>query len=343
MAAQIPASKALEYAVYGDASIILDGVVYEFPGCRPVHISRDEIADYDSRYEVWDAKTETALMVCEPTSPHHEMPSMRLASMTALIAATRGAGIEVLGTSDLLIRDQDGNRLRIIQADQVVYIRPVRLTPLGHAIEVDAGQIPEVVLEVDHTTDIRRGKLKLYESWRFPEVWVERPDERAPSRPNRKPGLTIYLLGEDGYHEASSSAAFPTWTADEIHVGMNEKRTGERSVSEKTATVLRRVGRLMREDTGTGPDDDPFLRAERAESHALGRAEGLADDSIRTLQEVVRFTLESRTMAPSPRVDRLIRWAATLPGGVVLNAAQACLDEDDLAARLVRAADADST
>ena len=59
-------------------------------------------------------------------------------------------------------------------------------------------------------TDVRRGKLGLYESWGFPEVWVEVPDKRAPSRPNRKSGITIYLLGDDGYKQAASSAAFPS-------------------------------------------------------------------------------------------------------------------------------------
>ena len=96
-------------------------------------------------------------------------------------------------------------------------------------MEVDADELPDVVLEVDLTTDVRRGKLGLYEAWGFREVWVEVPEERAPSRPNRKAGLTIYLLGETGYVEVSSSAAFPTWTAAEIHGGMNEsgRRNGQ--------------------------------------------------------------------------------------------------------------------
>ena len=31
-----------------------------------MYISRDDIADYEGRFEFWDADTETA-MVCEPT------------------------------------------------------------------------------------------------------------------------------------------------------------------------------------------------------------------------------------------------------------------------------------
>ena len=49
----------------------------EFPGCRPVYISRDDIADYEGRIEFWDADTETT-MVCEPTGYYHERPLHRL-------------------------------------------------------------------------------------------------------------------------------------------------------------------------------------------------------------------------------------------------------------------------
>ena len=45
----------------------------EFPGCRPVRISRAEIADYERRIEYWDAATEVA-MVCDPVSVYHEQP-----------------------------------------------------------------------------------------------------------------------------------------------------------------------------------------------------------------------------------------------------------------------------
>ena len=45
----------------------------EFPGCRPVRISRAEIADHEGRIEYGDAATEVA-MVCEPASIYHEHP-----------------------------------------------------------------------------------------------------------------------------------------------------------------------------------------------------------------------------------------------------------------------------
>ena len=346
------------------ASIVLDDAVYEFPGCQPVRIRRDEIVDYEGRYEFWDASTETALMVCEPTSPYHERSSVRLARMTDRIAAASGIDIQVLGASDLLLSDADGNRHRIMQADQIVYTRSIMARPLGHAVEVAAADIPDVVLEVDLTTDVRRGKLKLYESWGFPEVWVEVPDQRAPSRPKREPGLTIYRLGADGYREIDKSDAFPTWMGAEILVGINEYRFGQ-PISEATATVLRRVGRLMGQAAGSGPDNDPFLRAERevsrdegrAEGRAQGQAEGRAqgrmegrvqgqaegrtrgrsEGRLDVLRDVLGEIFETRRIRLSPQFDdRLVPWTEW-PAKVLLDAARTCHDEANFWVRLARA------
>ena len=189
----------------------------EFPGCRPVHLSRDEVAGYDGRFEYWDRDTEVA-MVCEPTSYYHERPAQRLARLVQTIAHVRGTPIEAVGATDLLVRNARGERQRIMQADQILFLRAVETVPRGHAIEVGVDALPDVVLEVDHTTDVRRGKLSLYESWGFPEVWVEVPDEAAPSRPaSRRSGLTIHVLGDEGLRTAPSSRAFSGWSAEEIH------------------------------------------------------------------------------------------------------------------------------
>ena len=48
-----------------------------FPGCRAVHISREEFDDYEGRVEYWDAATETAMVVCEPAGVYHEHPGQR--------------------------------------------------------------------------------------------------------------------------------------------------------------------------------------------------------------------------------------------------------------------------
>ena len=70
----------------------------------------------------------------------------------------------------------------------MVYLDPVETRPRGSAVEVGADHLPDVLLEVDYATDVRRGKLSLYEAWGFPEVWVEVPEGGSP---RRGPGLTI--------------------------------------------------------------------------------------------------------------------------------------------------------
>ena len=243
-----------------------------FPGCRAVRISRDEIVDYEGRIEYWDAATETA-MVCEAVSLYHEQPSQRLAQMTALIAVARGSPIDTFGTADLLLQDEHGAPRRILEADQTVYLYPERDRPDGPAMVVGEDTLPNVVVEVDHTTDVRRRKLALYQSWNLPEVWVEVPDTPAPGRAaNRKPGVTIHVLHPDGYRPSPESRAFPGWTAAEIHRAMNEP-----ALSAETMAVLERVGRALRDRDGAGPGDAPFLRRMRAASHADGRAEGRAE------------------------------------------------------------------
>ena len=122
-------------------------------------------------------------MVCEPVSYYHERPAHRLARLADRIAAARGAPIEAVGHTDLLVRNTRGERQRIMQADQILFLHPARTKPQGNEIEVGTDALPEVVLEVDNTTDVRRGKLRLYEAWGFPEAWVEVPDEPAASRP----------------------------------------------------------------------------------------------------------------------------------------------------------------
>ena len=92
---------------------------------------------------------------------------------------------------------------------------------------------------VDNTTDVRRGKLALYESWGFPEVWVEVPEQSSPSRPaGLRPGLTIHLLEGGRFRTASSSRAFPSWTAQ-----------GNPPRAERARGVVRHHGRVAQGGT----------------------------------------------------------------------------------------------
>ena len=161
--------------------------------------------------------------------------------MDDLSYAVRGGPIEAVGHTDLLVRNARGGRQPIMQADQILFLHPARTIPQGNDIKVGMDALPDVVLEVDNTTDVRRGKLGLYESWGFREVWVEVPDEPAPSRPAAlRPGLTIYALERGRLRPAPASRVFPGWTAEEIHLALNEPE-----LSEETAGVLNRVGRIL--------------------------------------------------------------------------------------------------
>ena len=310
---------------YEDPSPDDEGVAYGFPGCRPIRISRDEIADFEGRFEYWDADTEIAWQVYEPTSIYHELPGRRLARLTERIAAARGAPIESYGSGDLLVRDAEGREQIIQQADDVLYLHPAKVRELGHAIEVAHDDLPDVVLEVDLTTDVRYRKMGIYEEWGFRELWVEIPENRAPSRPNRPPGVTIRVLGSHGYEEMPESRAFPTWTAHEIHTALNEP-----TLSASTVAVLRRVGRVLGEQGGTATDDDPFMRVEREQS----RREGIEKGRLEMLAEA----LAARGIATSKRLEEHAGSIVALPVPVLMRAALKCRDEADFLRRIEVAA-----
>ena len=308
----------------------------EFPGCRPVRIAGDEISSYEGRYEVWEAATETAWMVREPTTHYHEGPSRELVQSVRVIAALRGAAIKGLGTGDIAVHNPEGRRVRILQADEMLYLRPEEPLAIGPAVQAferaggerhpDADPLPDVVLEVDLTTDVRRGKLGLYESCGFPEVWVDVPERRLPSSPKGAvPGLTIYVNGPDGFREAAESVAFPSWTAAEIHLAINEPK-----LSAETTAALRRVGALMAERDGGGPD--LFLRTEREESRARGHEEG-----VRKAFEFMAV-LESRGFVRSPELMGSIGLISRIDEAELLRLAMNCRDEADLLERMGAAA-----
>ena len=305
----------------------------EFTGCQAVPMTYAQLRRYEGRLEVWDAASETAWMVREPTSDDHEAPSHGLVGLLALIAAVRGSPIKCSGSMDLVVRDESGERRlprRIMQADQAVYLHPARveLSDTGVMV-VGRHSYPDVVLEVDHTTDVRRGKLKLYESWGFPELWVEVPDRWVASRPGRLvPGLTIHLLEGGVYRESPESVAFPGWTAEAIHEAMNEPK---RSV--RTSGILERVGRVLGKREGTGPEDDPFSRSLMRQGERKGRAEGQAEGRAATLAKFARRILLSRGVDVSDDYLAAPVFAASSEDAV-FEAATACTDEAGFLAAL---------
>ena len=158
-----------------------------------------------------------------------------------------------------------------------------------------------------------------YQAWGFPEVWIKVPEARAPSRPrSRRSGLTILVLEAGAYREAAASRAFPGWRAEEIHAALNEER-----FSAETSAVLERVGAVLGEREGTGPDDDPLLRAQRRRSRAEGRA------------DLARALLAARGIEVSAGFPGVSGFAE-LPCHAIVEAASSCVSEADFRKRLRR-------
>ena len=314
----------------------------DFPGCKAVRLPREELDDCEMRLEYWDSATETA-WICDPVSSYHEGPAHGVAALGGLIAAVRGAPVKCFGSTDLTERDAHGEPRLIMQADQLVYLHPTRARLPRPALMIGEHDFPDVVLEVDHTTDVRRRKLGQYEAWGFPEVWVEVPEAPAPDRPrSRRSGLTIHVLEDGAYREAGASRAFPGWTAVEIHAALNEE-----TLSAETSAVLERVGTVLGEREGTGPDDDPLLGAHRRRSHARGHAEGHAKGRAEGRAEGrEEGHAEGRAaLARALLAARGIEVAAGFPGvpgftevpdHAIVEAATACVSEADFLQRLRR-------
>ena len=89
------------------------GSAFTLSGCRPFPLSAAEMADYDGRYEYWEAGIAWEL---RDVSPKHERPSVRLAELVADIAKMRGTPIEMFRTADLQERGGGGTRIRAAQA-----------------------------------------------------------------------------------------------------------------------------------------------------------------------------------------------------------------------------------
>ena len=306
----------------------------EFTGCEPVRVSETEILgpEWEGRkLEYWHAATETAWMVGEPASRWHERPARRLARLLERIVEARGSDVECLGSTDLRIREPDGALTDLMQADETVYLHPGGANlPLGSQLIVGEDAYPDVVLEVDNTTDVRRGKLVAYAEWGFPEVWVEVPDLASPGRPRGlHPGLVIHLLEGGRYVEAEESRAFPGWRAEEIHRALNEP-----TISEETAAVLWRVGRALGEREGTGPEDDSLLGDFGRRERALGIAEGHARGLNTGMAGMAAAILRRRGIAVSEGFAAELTARRGSSPEAVLEAASAAEDEADFLARL---------
>jgi len=294
----------------------------DFPGCEPFHLPESELERYEGRLEFWDGRTHTAWRVCEPTTLDHERPTHMLARVAERFAGLRGSDIECFGSVDLVRWEASGTRRWLMQADQVLYLHPGRSQPSGRYIDVDRDPLPDVVLEVDYSTDVRRRKLAIYMEAGFPELWVLVP---PGSRRAGYPRVTIHVREGTGYRAAEESGAIPGFTKDEIFRVLTE-----RPWSEPTRRALERVARAMGAREGTGPEDDPLSRSLLREGEAKGRAEGRRE----ACAEMVRTVLRSRGIEASPRLDEELARAGEVPADALTAAALACTSEADFLRRV---------
>ena len=323
----------------------------DFPGCEPFHLPAHEIETSECRIELWDGRTHTAWRVSEPTTIQHEAPTRMLSRLAERFALHRGTRIECFGSADLVHRDPAGRIRWLMQADEVLYLAPERSLPSGPEIDVDRDPLPDVVLEVDYTTDVRRRKLAIYEEAGFPEVWVLMP---AGSRRAGRPRVTIHVHDGAAYRAARESAALPGLTNDEVFRALTE-----RPWSESTWRMVERVGRAIGEREGTRPEDDPHSRSligageargraagyrkGRIEGHREGRAQGQREGRVEGNREartkLVFATLRSRGIALSvPFAEAFPALAGDIPDDALMDAALACTSEADFRRRLRDAA-----
>ena len=161
----------------------------DFPGCESFPLPASELDRYEGRLEFWDGATGTAWKVCEPTSIQHEQPS-RTSSRRWPDSIRNPAWLahRVLSApSDLVRLDAagwqalaDAGRRGAVPAPgpgAAARVRPSTWT---------RDPLPDVVLEVDHTTDVRRRKLGIYKESGFPEVWVLVPWESSVRSPGSR-------------------------------------------------------------------------------------------------------------------------------------------------------------
>ena len=309
----------------------------DFPGCESFHLPASEIDHYEGRLEFWDGATETAWKVCEPTSIQHEGPSRRLVEMATRVASVRGSRIVCFGSADLVRLDPVGRKRWLMQADEVLYLRAERSRLYGPAINVDQDPLPDVVLEVDHSTDVRRRKLGIYKECGFPEVWVLVPWASSL----RAPGLAVHVCRGGRYRVEAQSRAFPGWSAEEIHRALTED-----PLTEEAWRALERVALAMGVREGTRPEDDPLMgsvsrkaratgHAEgHAAGHAAGHAEGHAEGQVQGRIEAVLATLRARGIEVSGDFARECIPFAEYPIETLMAVALESSDEADFRWRI---------
>ena len=110
------------------------------------------------------------------------------------------------------------------------------------------------------------------------------------------------------YRESEEGRAFPGLRAEEMHRVLKEP-----AESPETVALAVRVGRALGDPEGTGPEDNPLLREQRAEGQA---------DTARELLLLRGFPVSAAFPADLPAFDRttLAQASAAAVAAAALNA-----------------------
>ena len=225
-----------------------------FPGCQPIPLTRDEFEDFDDRLEYWDARTGTAWVVADKYGVH-EGTSRRLPHLAERIASMRGTPIVSYGSVTLLVRDADGRPQRAMEADETLYLHPTRAATPVKSLIIGENDFPDVVLEVDHTTDVRPGKLLVYEAWGFPELWVVVPPAGATLR--RPAGVTIHRLVNGRYRSEPTSGVAEVELNVMTRQCLNRRIDSLKILHEEVAAWQAFRDRIPAKVTGSSPPTTP--------------------------------------------------------------------------------------
>ena len=135
---------------------------------------------HEGRVEFFDSRVEIARIVREPAHAPHE----RLVELLTRIAQMRGSPIKSLGATEIRWAEAGSGEHRSIHPYQMLFLHPARTRgQISWHLDGEEDPVPDMVVEVDTTTDVRGNRLKLYEEWGFPEAWVEVPDAVMPGVP----------------------------------------------------------------------------------------------------------------------------------------------------------------
>ena len=231
------------------------------------------------------------------------------------------------GSADLVRLDAAGRKRWLMQADEVLYLHPDRVRLQGPAIDVDADPLPDVVLEVDHTTDVRRRKLGI--STRRADsprsgCWCHGRHRCA------RPGWPSTCAGSDGYREEASSRAFPGWKAEEIHLALTEA-----PLSEAAWRALERTALAMGAREGTRPEDDPLIRSVSLKADAKGYVRGREEGQREMLAANVFAVLKARGIEAALHLPEHRELFSGHSGEALMAAALACTGDADFRQRIL--------